>query len=224
METDEKIQYAIENTEVLRPPRQHLATFGTTNIYYYMITELMHEVNVIREGRVIAAKPRIITPAYLINIEGFSGPARRYIQMLAEKNPHEPGVFYSYKNEPKEMNIISQPLPELVDKIYQRIDNQSDPLSTVIKGVEEMWDVSLLKFTFELTRNSVYSNVSEFYGRGLFNVDERGVPRAARESIEELFEITSKDPSKAPELISELRQWNVWAEYQDRFLQLFRKT
>ncbi|MDD5312385.1 MAG: hypothetical protein PHO26_05045 [Dehalococcoidia bacterium] len=223
MEPDDKIQYAIENTEVLRPPRQNLATFGTTNIYYYMITELMHEVNVIREGRVIAAKPKIITPAYLINIEGFSGPARRYIQMLAEKNPHEPGVFYSYKNEPREMNIISQPLPELVDKIYQRIDNQSDPLSTVIKGVEEMWDVSLLKFTFELTRNSVYNNVSEFYGRGLLNVDKTGVPRAARDNIEELFEIAGKDPSRAPELVSELRQWNLWSEYQDRFLRLFRK-
>lgn len=223
METDEKIQYAIQHTEVLRPPRHHLSTFGSTNIYYYMITELMADVNIIREGRVIAARPKIVTPAYLINIEGFSGSARRYIEMLAQSDPYEPGVFYSYKNEPKEMNIISQPLPQLVDKINQQIDSRSEPLSAVVKGVEELWDVSLLKFTYELTRSSIYSNVSEMYGRGLLFVDAQGIPRAARENIEELFETTRKDLTRAPELAGELRRWNLWNEYQDRFLNLFRR-
>ena len=223
METDEKIQYALEHTEILRSPKQHLSTFGSTNVYYYMITELMNEVNVVREGRVIAARPKIVTPAYLINVEGFSGPARRYIELLAESNPYEPGVFYSYKNEPKEMNIISQPLPELVDKINQQIDNRSDPLSAVVKGVEELWDVSLLKFTYELTKSSVHNNVSEMYSHGLLSTDTQGVPRAARENIEELFEITRKDPAKAPELVGELRRWNLWNEYQDKFLKLFKK-
>ncbi len=65
MDSDEKIKFAIENTLILRPPRQRLATFGSTNVYYYMVTALMDEVNVVREGRVIAAKPKIVTPAYL---------------------------------------------------------------------------------------------------------------------------------------------------------------
>lgn len=97
MEIDDKIKFAIEHTQVLRSPRQQLATFGITNIYYYMITELMQEVNVVREGRVVSAKPRIVTPSYLINLEGFSGSAKRYIQMMSEYNPHEPGILYSYK-------------------------------------------------------------------------------------------------------------------------------
>ncbi|MCJ7618281.1 MAG: hypothetical protein MUO43_17270, partial [Desulfobacterales bacterium] len=70
MEADERIQYVIEHTEVLRAPTQSLATFGTTNIYYYLVTELAEWVNVVREGRVIAAKPKIVTPSYLINLEG----------------------------------------------------------------------------------------------------------------------------------------------------------
>ncbi|MCX6007499.1 MAG: hypothetical protein NTZ34_09635, partial [Chloroflexi bacterium] len=68
MESDEKIKFAIENTLVIRPPRQRLATFGSTNVYYYMVTALMDEVNIVREGRVIAAKPKIVTPAYLVNL------------------------------------------------------------------------------------------------------------------------------------------------------------
>jgi len=223
MEPDEKILFAIENTKVIRPPRQRLSTFGSTNVYYYMITELMQEVNVVREGRVIAARPKIVTPAYLINIEGFSGSAKRYIQMIAEQNPYEPGILYSYKNETTETNISSQSLPDILDKINQRIDSHSDPLSAVIKGVEEMWDVSLMKFTFELTRSSLQQNVNEFYSSGRLNSNEQGIPKDAIDSIEELFDAVRKEPSRAPELVSELQRWNVWAKYQDRFLQLFKK-
>ncbi|MBN1689732.1 MAG: hypothetical protein JW901_01765 [Dehalococcoidia bacterium] len=223
MEADDKIRLAIENTMVLRPPRQQLATFGITNVYYYMITELMNEVNVVREGRVIAARPKIVTPTYLINIEGFSGPAKRFIQMAAEQNPHEPGILYSYKNETGEMNIVSEPLVNILDKINKRIDNRNDPLSAIIKGVEELWDVSLMKFTFELTRNSAYRNFSELYGRGRLVADNQGVPRDARENIEELFEMAAKDPSYAPELVSELHRWKLWSTYQDRFLNLFKR-
>ncbi len=31
---DERIREAVERTEILRAPKQSLATFGTTNIYY----------------------------------------------------------------------------------------------------------------------------------------------------------------------------------------------
>ncbi len=223
MEADERIQYAIEHTEVVRAPEQSLATFGSTNIYYYLVTELTEWVNVVREGRVIAARPKIVTPSYLINLEGFSPQARRFIEIMAEKYPHEPGIFYSYKNEPREMNIVSEPVEAVVDKINQRIDKQRDPLSAIIKGVEELWDVSLLKFTYELTRSSVYNNFAEMERSGLLYVDAAGVPRDARNHIEELFERAKRNPSWAPELVAELRRWGLFHEYQDRFFSLFKK-
>lgn len=223
MEIDEKIQYAIEHTEVIRPPKQNLATFGSTNIYYYLVTELMESANVVREGRVIAAKPKIVTPAYLINLEGFSSQAKRFVEMMAEKHPHEAGIIYSYKNEPREMNIVSEPMEEVVNKIGQRIDSYGDPLSAIIKGVEEMWDVSLLKFTYELTNKSVYNNVAEMERRGLLRVDNEGIPADARNYIEELFEKTKRDSSYASLLVTELKRWGLFQEYQDRFFKLFRK-
>jgi hypothetical protein len=223
MEIDEKIQYAIEHTEVVRPPRQSLATFGTTNIYYYLVTELMESTNVVREGRVIAAKPKIVTPAYLINLEGFSNQAKRYIEMMAEKHPREAGIFYSYKNEPKEMNIVSDAQVKVVDNIRQQIESHGDPLTAIIKGVEDMWDVSLLKFTYELTSRSVYTNVTEMENRGLLRLDNEGIPADARNQIEGLFEKTRRDPSFAPILVAELKRWGLFHQYQDRFLSLFKK-
>jgi hypothetical protein len=223
MEQESKLKFAIDNTIVLRPPTQKLATFGTTNVYYYMITELMQEVNVVREGRVIAARPKIVTPAYLINVEGFSSQARQYLQMMAETNPNEPGILYSYKNETGGMNIVSQPLPELVDRINRDIEGRSDPLSAIVRGVEDMWDVSLMKFTFELTSRSVQHNYAEFQGKNRFALGEGGVPSDALANIEDLFAQAARDPSHAPELASELHRWNLWNAYQDRFLQIFRK-
>ncbi|MBN2463608.1 MAG: hypothetical protein JXB43_08450, partial [Dehalococcoidia bacterium] len=149
--------------------------------------------------------------------------AKRFIEMMAEKYPHEPGIFYTYKNEPGEMNIVSEPVEIIVDKINRRIDNQHDPLTAIVKGIEELWDVSLLKFTYELTRSSMQSNVAELERHGLLRVDSAGVPRDARNHIEELFEKTSRDLSWASELIAELRRWNLFYEYQDRFLSLFKK-
>lgn len=223
MEIDKKIQYAIEHTEVVRPPKQQLATFGATNIYYYLVTELTEWVIVVREGRVIAARPKIVTPSYLVNLEGFSPQAKRFIEMMAEKYPHEPGIFYSYRNEPKEMNIVSEPINGVIDKINQRIDSQRDPLSAIIKGVEELWDVSLLKFTHELTRSSLSHNVAELERSGLLHTDAAGIPRDARNYIEQLFEKTKRNLSWAPELAAELRRWGLFDEYQDRFLGMFRK-
>ncbi len=223
MGADERIQYAIEHTEVVRSPQQRLATFGSTNIYYYLVTELAEWVNVVREGRVIAARPKIVTPSYLINLEGFSLQARRFIEMMAERHPHEPGIVYTYKNEPGEMNVVSESVGAIVDKINRQIDSQRDPLTAIIKGVEELWDVSLLKFTYELTRSSVSSNVAELERSGLLYIDAAGVPRDARNHIEELFEKTKRDSSWAPELVAELRRWSLFHEYQDRFLSLFKK-
>ena len=79
---DEKIREAVKRTEILRAPKQSLSTFGTTNIYYYLVTEPVYSElvknvteTVIREGRVIAEKPRIVTPYYLSRLEGFSSEA-----------------------------------------------------------------------------------------------------------------------------------------------------
>ena len=36
---EERIREAVKHTEILRLPKQSLATFGTTNIYYYLVTK-----------------------------------------------------------------------------------------------------------------------------------------------------------------------------------------
>jgi proteasome assembly chaperone (PAC2) family protein len=50
------------------------------------------------------------------------------------------------------------------------------------------------------------------------------VPKSVKENIEKLFEEAKSDVTKANELKRELDKWSVYKEYEDRFLDLFRKT
>jgi hypothetical protein len=227
---DERIRYAVLNTEILRPPKQSLHTFGTTNVTYYLVTRPAYydpgdavAETVVREGRVLAEKPRIVTPMYLSHLEGFGAEARRYFESLArEYGSHTAGVFYTYKNEPREMNIVSDDLLSVVEKINARIDERKDNLAAIIRGEDVLWDVSLLKFIFDLTRRSVGDNVNQMGGRGLLDVDASGLPADARMRIEEMFRRVVHGESEPRELKDELDRWQVFPEYEDRFLALFR--
>src|SRR5512136_355928 len=200
METDDKIKYALENTELVRAPRQSLATFGSSVIDYYVVTELVGNLSVVRDGKVVAERPKIVTPAYLVNVEGFSEQARRYMVMMARERPYESGILYRYKNEPKGMNVVSEPIKQVISKLSGQIEEEHNPLSTIIKGVEELWDVSLLMFIYELTTKSVRTNVSEFSRRGSFDIGAGGVPQGARDYVEELFEQSTRNLSRVQEL------------------------
>ena len=228
---EERIKYAVQHTEILRAPKQSLSTFGTTNIYYYLVTEpayseLVKNVTetVIREGRVIAEKPRIVTPYYLSRLEGFSSEARRYFEALTKtRGSDAPGLFYTYKNEPKELNIVSDNLPSVVNKLNEEIDKRADPLTSIIRGEDELWDVALMKFIYEMTRSSLRNNVMQLSSRGLLDLDDGGIPVDARVSIDELFGKVAKGEREPRELKDELDRWNLFEEYEDRFFNVFQK-
>ncbi len=228
---DERIREAVRHTEILRAPKQSLATFGTTNIYYYLVTEPVYSElvknateTVVREGRVIAEKPRIVTPYYLSRLEGFSSEARKYFEALIQAHgPDAPGMFYTYRNEPKELNIVSDNLLSVVDKLNAEIDRRGDPLISIIKGEDEFWDVSLMKFIYEMTRSSLRDNLWQMGSRGLLDIDARGIPVDARLRIDELFRKVSRGESEPRELKAELDHWNLFDEYEDRFFNIFKK-
>ncbi len=230
MESDERIRNAVINTEIIRLPKQNLATFGITNVYYYLVADATynelinsHET-VIREGRVIAERPKIVTPSYLSRVEGFSSEAKKYFEMLmTQGNPDTPGLVYAYRNEPKELNVVSDNLAAVVARLNEKIDQKGDPLMSIIKGEDTLWDVSILKFIYEITSRSVMDNVRQLNRRGLLDVDGSGVTSDARIRIEGLFGLVEKGEMEPADLKAELDRWNIFEQYQDRFFSIFHK-
>jgi len=244
MEMEERIRYAIEQTRILKPPRQLLATFGSSVVYYYLLTEPLYlkvmgkkkPETVIREGKLSWGRPRLITPYYMFKMEGFSEEARETLQMLAEKDPNLAAVLYEmeYKKGLEKMSIVSNPLFSVAEKISEKIERKNEPLTAVIKGLGELWDVSLTWFIHKMIENSFYfSQLPDFGKRGLITPgrfgqpavarDEFGIPLAARNEIEQMFALVKRGALEPSELKQELDRWRVFEEYQDRFFNLFRK-
>ena len=228
---DERIAHAIKSTEVLRLPRQTLATFGTTILKYYVVTEPAYagvvessEDSVVREGTVTAQRPQVVTPYYVSNLEGFSTEAKRYFQMEAERyGTSLPGLMYGYRNEPGGTTITSGNLHKVANNIIGDLDHRGVNLAAVIRGVDDLWDVSLLKFIYELTARSVATNVQEMQSHGLLDMDSSGIPRDARDRIDAMFKEARRGNLDPAVLKRELDQWDVFPEYEDRFLGLFRR-
>jgi hypothetical protein len=222
---------AIEQTWVVRYPRQRLATFGTTNIQYYVVTKPIYEEQdaakqegVVRTGRVMAERPAVVTPTYAMNLKGFSPEAYEYISDIARQSgSNSPGILYQYKNQADKMDIVGGVPSEIAHRISGDLDSRNEDMSVVMVGVDELWDVALLKFIYEFTSSSVAGNVQEFQTRGLLDPQPQagGVPKAAVQAIERLFMEVQQGAN--PEMLKrELDRWGLFELYQDRFLSIFR--
>ena len=234
-EFDERIAAALEQTRVVRAPRQHLATFGSTNLKYYMVTEPVYEETsvprsggaetVLREGKILARRPEVVTPGYMLRLDGFGDEARRTMEMLALRLGHNaPGLFYTYRNEPGELSIVSGNADGVADNVRDDLDRRSEDLAVVIRGADMLWDVSLLKFIYEFTAASAASNAGEMSASRLLDPDpQMGIPRAGIARIEAMFREVEGGRLDPAALKQELDRWDLFDRYQDRFLGLFRR-
>ncbi len=245
MNMEEKIKQVIENTEVIKPPEKLLASFDSTTIHYYMLTVPMYlefegkspgTETIIREGRITWQKPKVITPSYMLRVEGFSGEARKAFEMLAEEDADLAMILYGLRlsRDFEKMDIVSNSLSSVAKNISNDIEKKKDPYSAIIKGVDEFWDVSLSKFIQEIVNKSAYysqlpdllRNSIVRFGNGGFpviNRDRMGYPVIARNEIEILFKLFKKGEIEPLDLKLELDRWGMFEQYQDRFFKYFKK-
>ena len=219
---------------MVRFPKVHLTTFGLTNIAYYVVTEPIYkdvlasessaEEGVVRTGRVIAERPAVVTPNYAMSLQGFSEEAFEFLQYAAQAyGPNSPGILYKYRNQEENSNIVSGSPQEIAHNISDDLDRRNENLAVVMVGVDQLWDVALLKFIYEFTASSADHNVRELRSRGMLEPQPGlgGVPRAAVDQIERLFGQVREGGD--PELLKrELDRWGLFRFYEERFLSLFR--
>ncbi|MCK5533627.1 hypothetical protein KAI68_00820 [bacterium] len=225
MNKKEKFNYAMKHTKIVRFPKQSLATFGDTIVQYYLISELMDKVNKvrIREGKVIAEKPKIVVPHYLLDVfEGWDEEVKEYARKAFEEYGEDiKGLGYKFKNNFEKENIISSTITDISDKIKAEIESREENMSVIIEGVDDNWQVSLMKFIIELSMRSFPCNITELEERGFFN-RMSGDKKNIRIEIDQLFKDVRKDKSSIYKLGKKLRQYGLFKEYEDKFFALFR--
>jgi hypothetical protein len=166
-------QYAVENTRVILAPEHQIATFGATSFRFYLISELMDQVDEVRvrDGRIHAERPQILTPDHYARLllDGFGEKAQRYIDRLRERMQNVAVLRYGFQFRKTDVteNTVRASLESVIDRTKASVQNSGEPLSAVIQGVDDAWEVCLLKFTVDLIERSSGGNVGDLRRRGL---------------------------------------------------------
>jgi hypothetical protein len=166
-------QYAMENTRVVVQPKSVIETFGTTSFRFLLVSELMDEVNAvrIRGGRIEAERPRIVSPHHFskLLLDGFGDTAREYADWL-EQHPQAVKILkygFQLRKTDVEHNTVRDPMAVVLGRLEDEMREKNDPMATLIAGVEEGWEVCLLKFTMDIIQRSAGENLGEWKRRGL---------------------------------------------------------
>jgi len=169
-------------------------------------------------------------------MEGFSEEAKKAFSILAGYNSDIAMMLYRlrFAKDYEHMEIVSNRLEEVAQKIGDDIEKKHDPFCAIIKGVDEFWDVSLSKFIYELAVSSAYfSQLPDYSANSFVNMDPSGyplmsrdvsgVPVVAKNEIENLFFQYEKGYIDAKSLKEELDSWGLFEYYQDRFFGMLKK-
>ncbi len=165
--------YAAEATEVIHAPSKALETFGTTSVGYHLLAELEDNPGKIRvrEGRLQASKPELITPEQYVKdeFEGFGEQARRYYDFLKEHEDEMKILKYGYrlKQEAFSEQIVTDSMDAVAERVIREVKAENRPFDAVIKGVDDPWDVCLMQFFWLHTKASVAHNMEDFKRAGI---------------------------------------------------------
>ena len=173
MWNEDDFQYAVDNTQVILAPEHQISTFGSTSFRFYLISELMDQANEVRvrDGSIHAERPQILTPDHYMRLllEGFGEKAQRYVEQLRERTRNMAVVRYGFQFRKTDVTeqTVSDSLETVVARTKREVENSGEPLSAVIQGVDDAWEVCLLKFTVDLIERSSGGNIGDFKRRGL---------------------------------------------------------
>src|SRR3979411_559838 len=136
--TEDDFQYAIENTRVILAPERQIASFGATSFRFYLISELMDQVNEIRvrDGRIHAERPQILTPEHYCRLllEGFGAKAERYVEQLRERTRDMAVLRYGFQF--RKTDVVENRVRDTMDAVIERTRRQGGDTEERLKAVD----------------------------------------------------------------------------------------
>ncbi len=163
--------YAAQQVKILLSPSRMLETFGSTLVNYHFISELEdHPGKIrIREGRLEAHQPRIITPHFgEIEMEGFSPEAREYIEFLKSNEENLRILQYGYrlKSDNFSEQILTDSIEAVTDRVISSVKESNDMFASVLQGVDDPWDIAIVELWRREVSRSAGKNIKELNDSG----------------------------------------------------------
>ena len=163
--------YAAKSARFLVEPSHRLATFGNTLVNYHLVSELDdHPGKVrIREGRLEAHQPLVITPHFQeTEFKGLGDEAREYFNFLKENEERLRVLRYGYhlKSDNFSEQIVTDRLSVVTERVKTAVLESGDKFAAVIQCVDEPWDVALVELWLREVSRSAGDNISELQKSG----------------------------------------------------------
>lgn len=165
--------YALENTKTHVEPAALIETFGATVFDFVLVSELMDEVDRVRlrHGTLHADRPRIVAPQHFarIMLDGFGEKAREFADWLEAHGGDTKFLRYGFQFTKSNFReeVVSGAIEGVVEKAVRQARSDGTARRAVIEGVDDAWEVSLLKLAVDTARRSAGENVEEWRKRGL---------------------------------------------------------
>ena len=105
------------------------------------------------------------------------------------------------RSKQRDLNSSNQELSRINQEIEHLIDYLKNPPEEEEKPIDQK-EIDIIKSSL---------------------ANAPGLPDSARKRIDDLFKLAKKDLSSSLELKRELDKWNVYEQYEDSFLDLFKK-
>src|SRR5204863_7803012 len=137
-------------TQVIVAPERQIASFGSTTFNFYLISELMGRVDQvrIRNGKIHAERPQILTPEHYCRLllEGFGEKAERYVDRLREHARNIAVLRYGFQFRKTDLSeqTLRDSIDAVINRTKSRVEGASEPLSEMIKGVDDDREVCLI--------------------------------------------------------------------------------
>jgi hypothetical protein len=216
--------YAVNNTELITTPTGRLETFGDTVVNYYMVCELMDAVDQVRvrEGHLKALKPAIITPHSLgqMDVGDLGEDAQQYADWLKEHANDLRILQYGFTLEKQEVKeyVVTDHIDNVLDRVKAEVAAKEDPLSSILLGVDDPWQVCLMKLMVDLVQHSAQGNIQDFRQQSI------DMQKRLTDNIDQAFLDASRNPEKINPLADMLKANNLWEKYEDRFFALVKAS
>ena len=224
MKFDDNIWYAVNQTRVVLEPEKVLETFGQTKIKYRIVCPSEDNVCKIREGIVLTEKPLIMSASQFAQkvLEGFGEKASEYADWLKGHGELLNVIQYGLQIRKEEISEseVHEGIDTTISKVVE-VAEKDKMVNVVIQGVDEMWEVSLLKFMQSYMQRSAPVNFQTFQAHQV-NAKAQ-IDREQDKYIEDRFYEARGNKTKINDLGRELQNFGRFHEFEDRFYALLRE-
>lgn len=164
--------YALSKLQFLLRPSHTLETFGNTLVNYHLVSELDDfpgKVR-IREGRLEAHKPLVITPHVAeMTTDGLGPEALAYLEFLRENEENLRILRYGYhlKSDNFSEQIVTDTIQAVAERVKASVVASNDKFAAVMVGVDEPWDIAIVELWRREVDRSAGMNIKELNERGM---------------------------------------------------------